>query len=459
MKRIVLLNPPGKKYYMRDYYCSKISKAAYYYHPADFVILSGILSEDFKVYVLDCIAEKLTEKAAMREIIRINPEIVIFLTGAVSIEEDFPFLENVKRQTNAQMIGAGDVFLDFARDLLKDHEFIDATLLDFTTNDIVYFLKDKHSAFQNIIYKDDEGIVEREERHATGNFSIPLPRHELFKNEEYIFPFSRNKRFSTVMTDFGCPFKCSYCVVNRFNHKEREIDGVVDELKSLNKIGIQEVIFKDQTFAANSKRAKQLCQDIIKNRVKISWTCFSRLDLMDYGLLSLMKRAGCHTIIFGVESSNQNLLYSYSRHMDYRKAKEVFSLCSQLGIETVGTFIIGLPQDTADSIKSTISFSKELGCDYASFNIFTPAYGTQIRRKLIDDRLVEGKICFMDSGVSYPLVETVSLKRKEIWSLRRQAIFSFYLNPRYVLKRIKNIHNFSEISNIFRQAAGLFRNL
>jgi len=459
MKKILLLNPPGKQYYMRDYYCSKISKAAYYYHPIDFIILTGILAGDFKVHVLDCIAEKLTEEIALSEIIKIKPDTIIFLTGAVSMQSDFPFLENVKHKTDSQMIGIGDIFLDFGRDLLNNNDFIDAILLDFTTNDIIEFLKDKDSSFRNIIYKDGDSIMERGENHQAGTFSIPLPRHELFKNEKYIFPFSKNKKFSTVMTDFGCPFKCSYCVVNRFNYKEREIASVIEELGSLNKIGIQEIVFKDQAFAVNRDRAKLLCEEISKNKIKISWTCFSRVDLIDRDLLFLMKKAGCHTIIFGIESSNQNLLSEYNRHINHQMAKETFSLCKQFGIETVGTFIIGLPKDTKESIKRTIAFSKNLGCDYASFNIFTPAYGTQIREKLINNRIIDGKMRFMDSGISYPTVETEFLKCKDIWSLKKQAILSFYIRPRYYLKRIRKIHSLLEITNALRQAIGLLKNL
>lgn len=459
MEKILLLNPPGKKYYMRDYYCSKISKAAYYYHPIDFVILSGILYNDFKVFVLDCIAEKLSERAAFREIIKIKPETIIFLTGAASMETDFPFLEKVWHKTGSQMIGIGDIFLDFGRELLKNNDFIEAILLDFTTKDIVNFLTNRGSFFKNIIYREAGKIVEKGEEHQKGIFSVPQPRHELFNNDKYAFPFVRSKRFSTVITDFGCPFKCSYCVVNRFNFKERELAEVIDELRCLNDMGIHEIVFKDQTFAADGARAKLLCENIINNNIKVSWTCFSRVDLMNYDLLSLMRTAGCHTVIFGVESSNENLLSSYNRTVNYEKAKQTFSLCKQLGIETVATFVIGFPGDTKESIKSTIAFSKEVGCDYASFNIFTPAHGTQIRGKLIKNGLVSAKLSFMDSGVSYPTVETEYLKCKDIWSLRKQAVVSFYFNPRYQLTRFSNIHSLFEIKNAVRQAAGLFKNL
>jgi len=459
MKKVLLLNPPGKKYYMRDYYCSKISKAVYYYHPIDFIVLSGILSKYFEIYVMDCIAERMNQEMALKEILHISPDIIIFLSGTVSMETDFPFLAKVKLKTSALMIGIGDIFLDYAKELLRNNYFIDAVLLDFTTNDIVAFLNDKNSAYQNIIYKERNQIIERKEVHSSGVFSISRPRHELFKNNKYNFPFSGRETFATVITDFGCPFSCSYCVVNRFGYKERKVEDVIEELSFINMIGIKEIVFKDQTFAANTLRAKLLCEEIFSNKIEISWTCFSRAELIEENLLAIMKKAGCHTIIFGIESSNRAVLSRFDRYSALEKIKETFSLCRGMGIETVGTFIIGLPGDNRQSIERTIVFSKEIGCDFASFNIFTPAHGTKIRNTLIKESVIENKLFFMDSGISYPSVETGLLKRSQIWRLRKKAIVSFYIRPMYAIEKIKQCHSFFEIRNMLKQAFGILRSL
>ena len=102
-------------------------------------------------------------------------------------------------------------------------------------------------------------------------------------------------------------------------------------------------------------------------------------------------------------------------------AKEVFSLCKSVGIQTVGTFIIGLPGEGRKEIEKTIACVKNLGCDYASFNIFTPAYGTKIRKELISRQLLADEISFLDSGDSYPIVKTSDLLPAEVWKLRNKA--------------------------------------
>ncbi|MEK6563867.1 MAG: radical SAM protein [Candidatus Omnitrophota bacterium] len=443
---------------MRDYYCSKISKASYCYHPIDFIILSGILSAHFNIFIIDCITEKLNSSESLKRIIKINPEVIIFLSGAVSLGSDMPFLWKIKSKIKCLMVGIGDIFIDYGKELLENNSFMDAILLDFTTNDIVSFIKKKDSAYFNIIFKDKENIVMRRELHASGVFSIPTPRHDLFKNRNYGFPFARRRRFATVMTDFGCPFKCSYCVVNRFGYKKREISGVMEEIKFIKDIKIHEIVFKDQTFAADRQRAFLLCEEIINNNINIGWICFSRTDIMDEELLLTMKKAGCHTIIFGVEILSQELLSNFNRKLDLQKTKEVFSLCKRFGIDTVGTFIIGLPGDNKEMIKKTIQFSIQIGCDYASFNIFTPSYGTELRKKLIENSMVEDSLCFMDSGISYPTIETKHLNRAEIWSLRQEAIRSFYLRPAYFMERIYCLHNLSDLRSKLRNGLSILMN-
>ncbi|MCX5705412.1 MAG: radical SAM protein [Candidatus Omnitrophica bacterium] len=343
--------------------------------------------------------------------------------------------------------------------LQKGYDFIDAILLDFTTEDIKHFLNDKNSSYYNVIYKSENGIIEREERHSSGEFFVPLPRHELFKNDKYSFPFSKQKLFSTVLTNFGCPYKCTFCVVNRFNFKERSVSAVIEELKFVNKINIKEVVFKDQTFAANSKKAELLCQEMVNEGIKISWTCFSRIDLMNEPLLLKMKSAGCHTIIFGIETANSRLLSTFNKLLDINKIKEVVRLCKSLNIKTVGTFIIGLPGDDRLSIEMTITSAKECCFDYASFNIFTPAYGTEIRNRLLKESAIDNNVSFMDRGISYPTHIKGCLSQKQIWLLRRAAILKFYFDPVYIFKKIKDCKTIFDAMNMLNQGLGVLRTL
>src|SRR3989338_9937022 len=110
-KKVLLLNPPGTKKYFRDYFCTCVSKAKYYYHPIDLVYLSGILNKDFEVHVLDAIVEEVSPDEAITRIESIKPDILIFLISSPSYEEDVPFLSELdKRLPETEFIGIGDIY-------------------------------------------------------------------------------------------------------------------------------------------------------------------------------------------------------------------------------------------------------------------------------------------------------------------------------------------------------------
>ena len=92
-QKILLLNPPGKKLYLRDYFCSKVSKADYINSPVDFVMLSGVLNTgDFEIQLLDAIVEKISAGDCLARIKKQNFDIIIALIGSVSLKEDEIFL-------------------------------------------------------------------------------------------------------------------------------------------------------------------------------------------------------------------------------------------------------------------------------------------------------------------------------------------------------------------------------
>src|SRR3989344_727403 len=214
--KILLLNPPGTKIYIRDYYCSKVSKTNYIYEPPDLLILSGILSEKHRVAVIDAIAEKLSENDCIARILQFRPDAIVFLSGAVSFQEDFPFMEKVKRLTNAKLIGSADIFMENGEKIL----------------------------------------------------------------EKYRFPFAYGK-FATVLTDYGCPFRCKFCIMSNLGFKFRSAENVIAELQYIKSLGINEIYFDDQTFGVNRKRTIDLCNAMLANNLQMKWSCFSRVDLID----------------------------------------------------------------------------------------------------------------------------------------------------------------------------------
>lgn len=443
---ILLLNPPAKNIILRDYYCSKVSKASYVLHPVDLCMLSGTLASRHAVSVIDAIAERLSEDACLSRIADLNIDAVIFLAGQVSYKNDLLFIRKVKEQTRAKTIGTGDIFMEDGDRTLKENPFLDAIILDFTTDDILKFLDGKKA--DNMVYAGC-GTSSRE---IWKEFSIPVPRHELFKNRLYTSPFMKHHTLVTVLTDYGCPYKCDFCIMGALGYKFRGVENVMDELLHIRSMGIRELYFDDQTFGANKERTLAL---LAKMRgMGFSWSCLSRADIMSDDLARAMKDSGCHTAIMGVESGSQKLLDRHHKNTTITGIKKGFHICHKHGINTVRTFMFGLPGETENDILDTIDFAVALGCDYASFNTAVPRMNTRLLKDAVSGRLITGELCEMDQSGNCGVLGMGDLSAEKIRYFRKKAICRFYFRPSYLLKRLKKITTLYELrSNIINGLA------
>jgi radical SAM superfamily enzyme YgiQ (UPF0313 family) len=387
-----------------------------------------------------------------------NPHAIVFLAGSVSWNEDSVFLERLRRLLpETMLIGSGDMFLERGEELLSQNPSIDAGLLDFSSDDLVTYLAG--GSANNMVIRDG-GLVRAlpVRRGAYENFSLPIPRHELFMNRSYRLPFL-NSPFAMVLTDFGCPFKCSFCVMSTLGYRYRDVGNILEELSFIQSLGISNIFFLDQTFRPKRSDNVELCREMLKRNFKFNWICYSRVDVVDENVLLKMKEAGCRAIIFGVENASSKILENYKKGYTIENVREIFSLCKRLGIRTVGTFIVGLPEETEETCRATIELACELDCDYASFNFVVPRAGTKLRSQAVAMGLVNADIKVMDQSGTFIAMPTSHLSAEQLRRLRREAIVRFYLRPKYLAKRLRSLSSFQELRETAYAAISLFRNL
>lgn len=432
---VAFVNPPGKYRYLRDYYCASIAKSNYYYPPIDFVWLSASLSIPLKIF--DAINENISQDQVVRSLISFNPSFVFCLISGISLEEDIEFIKEIKKVLNTKIIIIGDICRVVARELLLTYSEIDAVLESFVCINIMTVLSNKFPPENPVpgwVFRFGNTIIKEVEKNETKDFKIGIPKWHLFQLEKYRFPFARRQPVATVLTDYGCPFSCSYCPVGTLKWNLRNLNEVMAEIDFLTKIGIQEIHFRDQTFGVNKNRTISLLK-YIRDK-KLSWSCFSRIDVVDEGLLIAMKESGCHTVIFGIESGDYDFREKYGKKITDTLLREVLNLCSRLRINTVGTFIVGLPGETKFNIIKTIKLAKSLPLDYASFNIATPRFGSKLNTNcspaglIISNSSSQG---FMPYEESFKMVKLANKK--------------FYLRPSYILKRFIKLNSLSSLTN------------
>jgi radical SAM superfamily enzyme YgiQ (UPF0313 family) len=433
--KVLLLNPPGERVYIRDYYCSKVSKSNYCPHPVDLLVLSGRLAECCEVHLIDAIADRLDPSVLYQKIEEMSPDVVISLIGDVSIEEDCSFLAKLSHPSR-RIVVSGDAVLEAPQEWLRLHPYIDAVLLDFTGEEIVSYLAGVSTPLWSVVTRGDRQREGGGERPHNQEFSLPPSRHEMFNSQRYSFPFVRHREFATVLTDYGCPYSCSFCNMSGIGYKFRPVSNVMEELRLIKRLGKKEIFFIDQSFGADKARTLELCSEMNREGLDFGWVCFSRVDLLTEDLLDAMHDAGCHTVMLGVETADESMLLQYRKGFSRVTVREAFKRCKAKGIRTVATFILGLPEETWETACATIEFAKELDPDFVSFNVAVPRGGTPLRQEAINAGLVSPGSAIMDQSGTSVAMPTRYLTKEQVQRLRRKAMLEFYLRPGYLWRKL-----------------------
>jgi radical SAM superfamily enzyme YgiQ (UPF0313 family) len=129
-------------------------------------------------------------------------------------------------------------------------------------------------------------------------------------------------------------------------------------------------------FTVNREQVMGICDLIIKNGLKLKWTCNSRVDFVDEEMLMAMGKAGCWMISWGIESGNELILRKAAKGANPKKAMQALTWAKAAGIKNWGYFIVGLPGETVETIQQTMALSKELPLELAIFHVAAPYPGT-----------------------------------------------------------------------------------
>ena len=416
----------------------------------------------YNIVFIEAILDKLSFEKTAEQILKISDlKAVVFLTGGASWKNDIKFLKFLlsKREKDFLLIGSGDVFLENGSEMLEKYPFIDVAIANFINHSLIKYLSGRREDHYNLIYRNDTDTVLNtyDKNNQVKFFSSPIPDYSLFPFEKYRLPHSIHPVTAGLITSYGCPFKCNYCVGSNLPFIVRNLENIYEELCYLKDLGIKELWIKDLTFGVPKKHSIDFCNMLIKNNFNFSWICLSRVDVLHEDLLDLMKKAGCHTIQLGVETASEELLRQHGKNTKTEQTRKVFKLCKKMKIRTLVHFLLGLPGETEQSIQKTIDFSQELNPDFAAFNIISPRMGTNLREDFIKEGMITDTEADLDSSLSFPIVKTEYLTPEQLWNWRNKAIRSFYLRPSFMLKRLKNLRSYYEFKTLFFEGWDLLK--
>lgn len=210
--------------------------------------------------------------------------------------------------------------------------------------------------------------------------------------------------------------------------------------------GAQEIKIQDDTFNLDKARVLEICRLILKRKLKFTWTCLARADLVTYGMLKYLRRAGCWQIAYGIESGNQKILNTIQKGLSLEKIKKAVKLTHEAGIESRGFFMFGLPGETKETLKQTIDLASQLPLDVANFFLTTPFPGTELAQKAAKFGRVrkEKHQDYRYQVATVPPFIPYGLTANEIEKSLRKAYRDFYLRPKFLLRQLTKIRSLSQ---------------
>ena len=284
-----------------------------------------------------------------------------------------------------------------------------------------------------------EGIVASEQIDDLD--SLPFPRWDLVSEDRSRMGFKLFTRpvggGYPLLASRGCPEFCTYCPHRILaGYRMRSIANIVDEMERLcSQVSRPYVIFRDPLFTEQRDRVVELCDEIQRRGLNLTFEAETRLDRLDVDLLDRMYAAGFRAMSFGVESLDPaTLKKSGRRPIPQSHQREIIEHARKLGIVTAAFYVLGFLQDDWNSIAATIDYAIDLGSTFAQFKMLTPYPGTPMFKQL---EPLQTETDWEKFDGFTPTFKHPNLTERELRFLLGAAYKRFYMRPSYLANFLK----------------------
>jgi anaerobic magnesium-protoporphyrin IX monomethyl ester cyclase len=231
-----------------------------------------------------------------------------------------------------------------------------------------------YEEIRGLSFRRNGRIVHNENQPLPDLAHLPFPDRSLRRHDYYWSArgvrLSRHA-FDTILTARGCPFQCKFCTFSlnplgqKREYTERPVESVIEELRT---ITANVVLFSDDNFATNPRRAEQLCDRIIESDIRKTFVVQARIDIAKHRrLLDKAWQAGFRVFLIGIESPHDRILSQLQKGFTQRQVREAFAVLTQYDFHLHGYFIYGNVGETEEEMLYIPEFAREIGLDTISF--------------------------------------------------------------------------------------------
>ncbi len=383
------------------------------------------------------------DKECLLRLLDFKPHFMLVSVSAPTEENDFAFIDHVRKNLSVRVLIKGGRSFWQPRKLLRNVPAIDGIFTGEVEKSLEALLEcngKPDSSISAFAYRDESGIQLNTQDSREEELSrFPYPARDLLQNKRYLNPATR-RPMTVIHAHRGCPATCIFCPAPLVEGKKvrfRSVEDVVGEIKEcVDKYSLREFLFDGDTFTIDKKWVLSLCQALQEAGLDIQWACNSRVDTIDKQMVREMKKAGCWIVGFGIESGNDEMLRSMGKNATTDDALRAVRLCQSEGVKVHTFYIIGLPGETEDTLKDTLSFAKILKADFFDVNLATPLPGTPFYEIVQKNQLYTAengnRLSYSQAGIRSFALDNATLKK---W--RRKMLLLLTFSPGFIIRSFR----------------------
>ncbi|MEK7388955.1 MAG: hopanoid biosynthesis associated radical SAM protein HpnJ [Elusimicrobiota bacterium] len=371
-------------------------------------------------------------------------ELCVIHTSTPSFDNDVKVAQALKKRDPALLIG----FVGAHVAVLPEESLAAAPILDFVGREEFDFTikeiaeKKPFDQIAGLSYRKDGHIVHNPDRTLIEEMDHLPSVLDVYKRDltipNYYIGYLKHPYLS-LYTGRGCPARCSFCLwpqtVGGHVYRTRSARSVVAEMARAKELfpEVKEFFFDDDTFTADLPRAAEIAKGL--GKLSIVWSCNSRANV-PFEYLKIFKDNGLRLLLVGYESGNQQILNNIKKGVRVDIAKEFTRNCRKLGIIIHGTFILGLPGETQETIEESIKYACALNVDTIQVSLAAAYPGTELYRQAMTNKWYDEKTLVRNDGTQASAIQYPHLPAAAIEAGVKRFYSKFYARPTPILRML-----------------------
>jgi len=256
--------------------------------------------------------------------------------------------------------------------------------------------------------------------------------------------------YAAIYTTLGCPYHCSFCCIQAPFRSGEKAGGLRESVNSyrywsadavlaqidllVERYGVRNIKIADEMFVLNRRHVIAICEGLMRRKYGLNLWAYARVDTVKEGMLDTLREAGFTWLALGIEAGSARVRAGVDKRFDQEQVFEVIGRIRAAGINVIGNYIFGLPEDDAETMQATLDLATELGCEFANFYSAmaypgSPLYDRAVRQGAPLPSAWTGYSQHSRNCLPLP---TRYLTARDVLRFRDEAFLRYYTNPHYL---------------------------